>query len=68
MTLKEIEKNAILSALQQCHWRRREAAKILGVTTRTIENKIARYREEGMEIPLWRQRRNVSRETESSSV
>jgi len=66
MTLAEIEKAAILSALEQCRWHRKTAAKVLGITPRTIENKIARYRKEGATIPLWRQRR-VSCETESVS-
>ncbi len=69
MTLAEIEKNAVLSALRNSQWNRRQAAEVLGVTVRTIENKIARYRREGAEIPLWRQRRaNVSHETENNSA
>jgi DNA-binding NtrC family response regulator len=67
MTLAEIERNAILGALEECSGHRARAAKILGITARTMTNKIAEYRKGGTDIPSWRQRRNVSRETENYS-
>ncbi len=50
-TLEELEKEHILGVLRQQGWRRNEAADILGISSRTLRNKITQYREEGVEIP-----------------
>jgi hypothetical protein len=57
MTLCEIEKAAILETLKQCRWHRDSAAYQLGITSRTLARKIARYRDEGTPIPSWRDTR-----------
>jgi DNA-binding NtrC family response regulator len=68
MTLAEMEKAAILEALQQCQGHRDNAAFHLGITSRTLARKIARYRDEGVSVPSWRNRRaNVPHETDSLS-
>lgn len=68
MTLAEMEKSAILEALKQHQWHRDNAAFHLGITSRTLARKIARYRDEGVSIPSWRNRRMiVQRETDSLS-
>jgi DNA-binding NtrC family response regulator len=43
-TLEDIERAAILEALAACHGDRTAAARRLGVSTKTIYNKLARYR------------------------
>jgi DNA-binding NtrC family response regulator len=50
-TLEELEKEHILAVLRQMDWKRAEAADILGISSRTLRNKITQYRLEGMEIP-----------------
>lgn len=68
MTLAEMEKAAIIETLKQCQGHRDNAAFHLGITSRTLARKIARYRDEGISIPSWRGRRtDVSRETDSLS-
>lgn len=46
MTLKEIEKLAILRALQETGGNRTHAAKRLGISVRTLRNKLREYRHE----------------------
>lgn len=50
-TLEDLEKEHILSILRMTGWKRVEAADMLGISTRTLRNKINQYRMEGMEIP-----------------
>jgi len=50
-TLEELEKEHILGVLRQMGWKRTEAADVLGISSRTLRNKINQYREEGVEIP-----------------
>ncbi len=50
-TLEELEKEHILGVLRQMGWRRNEAADVLGISSRTLRNKITQYREEGVDIP-----------------
>ena len=47
MSLKEAEKMLIKKALMHTHENRTQAAKILGVSIRTLRNKINEYRTEG---------------------
>jgi DNA-binding NtrC family response regulator len=68
MTLRDIEKATILEALKACQWHRDNAAFKLGITSRTLARKIARYRDEGTPIPSWRDRRSIVRhETDNLS-
>jgi len=50
-TLEELEKEHILSVLRQMGWKRAEASDVLGISSRTLRNKITQYREEGVDIP-----------------
>ena len=44
--LYETEKLIILGCLQECGGNKTEAAKMLGITTRSIRNKLKRYAQE----------------------
>jgi len=48
--LAELEKRAIIRALDRCEGNRTHAAKLLGISLRTLRNKINRYREDGMDL------------------
>jgi DNA-binding NtrC family response regulator len=43
-TLREVEKRLILAALEKCHDNRTHAAKLIGVSLRTLRNKLSEYR------------------------
>ncbi len=45
VTLQEIEKKAILQALETCKQNRTHAARMLGITARTMRNKLKEFRE-----------------------
>ncbi|MBI9085319.1 MAG: sigma 54-interacting transcriptional regulator [Desulfobacterales bacterium] len=47
MTLKEIEKNAILSTLKKNNWKKMVTARELGINKNTLRRKIVRYGMEG---------------------
>lgn len=51
-TIAEIEREAILVALNDHGGNRTRAARALGITTRTILNKFKRWEEEG-NTPAW---------------
>ncbi|UCC24581.1 MAG: sigma-54-dependent Fis family transcriptional regulator [Gemmatimonadales bacterium] len=46
-TMDELEREYILSVLEETRGRKSEAVKILGISRRTLYRKLARYREEG---------------------
>ncbi len=50
LRLDEIEKIAIMKRLEQTSGNRTQAAELLGISVRTLRNKIAQYRQEGLEI------------------
>lgn len=52
--LKEAELRLILDALEQCDWVQKDAAKLLGVSTRVLNHKIRRF---GIRHPRWRRNR-----------
>jgi len=41
--VSEVEKRAILKTLQQTRWNRRQAAKLLGVSYKTLLNRISEF-------------------------
>ncbi|MBL4576269.1 MAG: sigma-54-dependent Fis family transcriptional regulator [Opitutaceae bacterium] len=47
VSLEELEKNHILAVLQKNGWNRTKTAEILGISIRTLRNKIKVYREKG---------------------
>ena len=48
MSLDEVERRLILKTLGQTNNNKTKTAEILQVTARTLRNKMARYREEGL--------------------
>jgi len=50
-TVADIERELILETLRHCHGNRTHAANILGISIRTIRNKLHEYAEDGVEIP-----------------
>ena len=47
LTIEEMERHMILGALSETDNNQREAAEMLGICSRTIRNKLKRYREQG---------------------
>lgn len=50
-TVAEVERHLILDTLAHCHGNRTHAAKILGISIRTLRNKLNEYAEAGIVIP-----------------
>ncbi len=50
LPLAELEKNAILAALRQCSANRTKTAELLGISIRTLRNKLNEYRSQGETI------------------
>lgn len=51
-TIADVERDMIVNTLDHCLGNRTHAANILGISIRTLRNKLAQYREEGVDIPL----------------
>ena len=49
-TVAEVERDLIMDTLDHCLGNRTHAAKILGISIRTLRNKLKQYSEEGMDI------------------
>ncbi|MFA7276135.1 MAG: sigma-54 dependent transcriptional regulator [Pseudobdellovibrionaceae bacterium] len=50
-TIADVERDMIVNTLDHCLGNRTHAANILGISIRTLRNKINQYRIEGLEIP-----------------
>lgn len=50
-TIADVEREMILNTLDHCLGNRTHAANILGISIRTLRNKITQYRDEGIPIP-----------------
>ena len=50
-TVGEIERELVLQTLARCHGNRTHAARMLGVSVRTLRNKIRQYSAEGIDVP-----------------
>ncbi|GAB4374220.1 MAG: sigma-54 dependent transcriptional regulator [Kiloniellaceae bacterium] len=51
-TVADVEKDLILDTLQHCLGNRTHAANILGISIRTLRNKLKQYSEEGVPVPM----------------
>jgi two-component system response regulator FlrC len=51
-SVKEMETKLILDALKSVRGNRTRAASILGITVRTLRNKITEYRDMGIQVPV----------------
>ncbi len=49
--ISDVERDMILNTLDHCLGNRTHAANILGISIRTLRNKLNQYRDEGMEVP-----------------
>ena len=50
-TVAEVEKQLIINTLEHCLGNRTHAATILGISIRTLRNKLKAYSDEGLSIP-----------------
>ncbi len=50
-TVADVERDLILDTLDHCLGNRTHAANILGISIRTLRNKLNQYADEGMLIP-----------------
>jgi two-component system response regulator FlrC len=50
-TVADVERDLILDTLDHCLGNRTHAAKILGISIRTLRNKLNQYADEGMMVP-----------------
>jgi two-component system, response regulator FlrC len=50
-TLADVERDMILNTLDHCLGNRTHAANILGISIRTLRNKLNQYKDEGIDIP-----------------
>jgi len=51
-TVADVEKDLILDTLEHCLGNRTHAANILGISIRTLRNKLKQYSEEGVPVPM----------------
>ncbi len=51
-TVAEVERDLIIETLQHCFGNRTHAANILGISIRTLRNKLKQYSEEGVSVPM----------------
>lgn len=50
-TIAEVEKDMIINTLEHCLGNRTHAANILGISIRTLRNKLNQYRDDGVDVP-----------------
>jgi DNA-binding NtrC family response regulator len=50
-TIEEVEREMIIGTLEATGGRRKETAQMLGITTRTLSNKLKTYRIMGIPVP-----------------
>jgi DNA-binding NtrC family response regulator len=51
-TVAEVERDLIIETLQHCLGNRTHAANILGISIRTLRNKLKQYSQEGVAVPM----------------
>ena len=50
-TVEAIERELVLQTLARCHGNRTHAARLLGLSVRTMRNKLRQYASDGADIP-----------------
>jgi DNA-binding NtrC family response regulator len=50
-TVEAIERELVLQTLARCDGNRTRAARVLGVSVRTLRNKIRQYATDGLDVP-----------------
>jgi DNA-binding NtrC family response regulator len=50
-TVGEVERELVLQTLARCDGNRTRASRVLGVSVRTLRNKIRQYSAEGIDVP-----------------
>lgn len=50
-TIADVERDMIINTLDHCLGNRTHAANVLGISIRTLRNKLAQYRDDGLDIP-----------------
>jgi DNA-binding NtrC family response regulator len=53
-TVEEVERTLVVQTLARCNGNRTYAARVLGLSVRTLRNKIRVYTAEGIEVPAHR--------------
>ena len=51
-TVGEVERELVLQTLARCAGNRTRAARVLGVSVRTLRNKIRQYTADGIDVPV----------------
>jgi DNA-binding NtrC family response regulator len=54
-TVGEVERELVLQTLARCRGNRTHAARLLGISVRTLRNKIKLYAAEGIDVPAYRE-------------
>jgi DNA-binding NtrC family response regulator len=54
-TVEEVERALVVQTLARCDGNRTQAARVLGLSVRTLRNKIRVYIAEGIEVPAHRE-------------
>ena len=49
--IADVERDMILNTLDHCLGNRTHAANILGISIRTLRNKLNQYKDDGLDIP-----------------
>ena len=52
-TVEAIERELVVQTLARCDGNRTRAARVLGVSVRTLRNKIRQYTAEGIDVPAY---------------
>ena len=51
-TIGEVEQELVLQTLARCDGNRTRAARVLGMSVRTLRNKIRQYSADGIDVPV----------------
>ena len=51
-TVGEVERELVLQTLARCGGNRTRAARVLGISVRTLRNKIRQYAADGIDVPV----------------